>query len=268
VGATLLAGRYFTEDDSARSRGVAIVDQRLAERTWPGRSAIGQRMRVDSQTSGEPSEWVTVVGVVKHLRHRRATAELNEQIYFPIAQAPRHPLAYMVRTDGDATALAGAIRELVHEAGPQLPVFDMRPLSDYVSESRATQRFTMILAAAFAVVALLLACIGVYGLTAYAVVLRRQEFGLRLALGARADQVLALVIREGGRLALGGVVVGLAGGVIAAGLLRGQLIGVKPWDPVSYGSAIAVLLVAAIVASWIPARRATRVSLLETLRAE
>jgi predicted permease len=266
VGATLLEGRYFTEDDTSGSRGVAIVDQLLAERTWPGQPAIGKRMRVDSQTSGAPSEWVTVVGVVKHLRHRRATAELNEQIYFPLAQAPRHPLAYVVRADGDPAALAPAVRDVVHRASPSLPVFDVRPLSVYVAGSRATQRFTMVLAAAFASVALLLACVGVYGLTAYAVVLRRQEFGVRLALGATATQMLSLVIREGGRLAFSGIFLGLGGGIVAAVLLRGQLIGVKPWDPASYMSAVVVLLVAATAASWIPARRAMRVNVLDSLR--
>jgi putative ABC transport system permease protein len=206
--------------------------------------------------------------VVKHLRNRRATAEMNEQIYFPVAQAPRHPLAYMIRADGDAASLGAAVREAVRKANAQLPVFDMRPLDDYVARSRAMQRFTLVLAAAFAIVALVLACVGVYGLTAYAVALRRAEFGLRLALGARPHQVLALVVREGGRLAIGGVVLGLGGALVAAFLLSNQLVGVTPADPISYGAAVAVLMLAAIVASWAPARRAMRVSPLESLRVQ
>jgi putative ABC transport system permease protein len=268
VGATLLEGRYFTDDDNGASRRVAIVDQRLAERTWPGQSAIGKRMRADPLTSGDPSEWVTVVGVVKHLRHRRATAELNEQIYFPIAQAPRHPLAYMIRADGDAAALGSAVRAAVRKASPHLPVFDMRPLDDYVARSRATERFTIVLATAFACLALLLAAVGVYGLTAYVMALRRQEFGVRLALGARPAQLLALVVRDGGRLAIAGLAIGLGGAMVAALLLRNQLIGVTPSDPVSYGVAVSVLTVAAIAASWAPVRRAMRVSPLESLRAQ
>jgi predicted permease len=268
AGATLLEGRYFTDDDHGGARGVAIVDHRLAERTWPGRSAVGQRLRADPETSGEANQWVTVVGVVKHLRHRRATSELNEQIYFPISQAPRNPIAYMVRADADPVALAAAVREAVRNAGPHLPVFDVRPLSDYVSESRSTQRFTIVLAVAFAAVALLLACVGVYGVTAYSVALRRQEFGVRLALGARTAQLLSLVLSEGGMLAAAGVVIGAVGGLGAAGLLRNELLGVKPWDPASYLAAIAVLLAAALTASWVPAWRATRVSPLESLRAE
>jgi putative ABC transport system permease protein len=266
VGATLLEGRYFTDDDDGGSRRVAIVDQRLAERTWPGQSAIGKRMQADPLTSGAPSEWVTVVGVVKHLRHRRATAELNEQVYFPIAQAPRHPLAYMIRADGDASALGAAVRAAARTASPHLPVFDMHPLDEYVSASRATERFTIVLAAAFALLALLLACVGVYGLTAYGVTLRRQEFGLRLALGARPGQLLALVVREGGRLAVTGLAIGLVGASIAALLLRNQLIGVTPRDPLSYGFAVGVLLLAAVLASWAPARRAMRVNPVESLR--
>ena len=268
VGATLAEGRYFTEDDDESSRRVAIVDERLAERTWPGQSAIGKRMRADPMTSGSPDEWVTIVGVVRHLRHRRATAELSEQIYFPIAQAPRHPLAYMVRTDGDAAALGTAVRAIVRTASPHLPVFDMRPLDDYVARSRAMQRFTIVLAGAFAVVALLLACVGVYGLTAYGVALRRQEFGVRMALGARPRQVLALVLREGGRLAFAGLTIGLVGAAGAGFLLRAQLIGVTPRDPLSYTAAIVVLILAAMVASWAPARRAMRVSPLESLRVQ
>jgi predicted permease len=268
AGATLIEGRYFTDDDRLGSRRVAIVDQRLAERTWPGRSAIGRRLRADPWTSGEPNEWVTVIGVVKHLRHRRATAELNEQIYFPIAQAPRNPIAYVVRADTDPVALAAAVRDVVRKAGPHLPVFDVRPLGDYVSESRATQRFTIVLAAGFAIVALVLACVGVYGVTAYSVALRRQEFGVRLALGARASQLLSLVVSEGGRLAAAGLSLGLVGGLAAAVLLQHQLLGVKPWDPVSYLAAVAVLLASTLTASWVPARRATRVSPIESLRSE
>jgi predicted permease len=268
VGATLVEGRYFTDADRTGSRGVAIVDRRLAERTWPGESAIGKRMRADPMTSGTPDQLVTIVGVIRHLRHRRATAELNEQIYFPIAQAPRQPLAYMIRADGDAASLAAAVRNVVRKADPHLPVFDVRPLADYVSASRATQRFTMVLAGAFAIVALLLACVGVYGVMAYSVALRRQEFGVRLALGARSGQVLSLVIREGGRLAVAGMVLGLAGALVAAGLLQSQLLGVKPWDPMSYVGSITALMLAALAASWIPARRAVRMNPTLVLRNE
>ncbi|HEV3483884.1 MAG TPA: FtsX-like permease family protein, partial [Vicinamibacterales bacterium] len=268
IGATILEGRDFTDADTAASRRVAIVDHRLAARTWPGQSAIGKRLRADPLTAGTPSEWVTVVGVVQHLRHRRATAEMNEQIYFPIAQAPRHPLAYMIRADGDAAALGAAVRETVRKLAPHAPVFDMRPLQDYVAASRAPQRFTIVLAAAFALAALLLACVGVYGLTAYAVALRRREFGLRLALGAQPGDVLGLVLREGSALAALGITIGLAAAVVAAFLLRGQLIGVTPADPVSYAAAVAVLIAAAIAASWSPARRAMRVNPIDSLRVQ
>jgi predicted permease len=268
VGATLVEGRYFTDADRAESRPVAIVDQRLVERTWPGESAIGKRVLADPMTSGNPDRLVTVVGVVRHLRHRRATAELNEQIFFPLAQAPRHPLAYLIRAGTDPAQLAGAVRNVVHKADPQLPVFDVQPLAAYVSASRATQRFTMVLATAFAIVALLLACVGVYGVMAYSVALRRQEFGVRLALGARTSQLLSLVIREGGRLTLIGMALGVVGALAAAGLLRSQLLGVKPWDPVSYGVSVAALMLAAVAASWIPARRAVRVDPALALRAE
>jgi ABC-type antimicrobial peptide transport system permease subunit len=209
-----------------------------------------------------------VVGVVSHLRHRRATAEMNEQIYFPLAQAPRHPVAYVVRSAGDPAALSPAVRDLVGRMSPQLPVFDVRPLADYVSDARATQRFTVLLAGAFALLALMLTGVGVYGVVAYAVLLRRQEFGVRRALGAQSRQIVSAVLREVGRLALTGVVLGLAGAGIAAYLLRSQLLGVQPYDPASYLLSAGALALASLLAGGLPLRRALSVSPVEALRSE
>src|SRR5262249_30673120 len=150
-------------------------------------------------------------GVVAHIRHRSLLEDLTDQVYFAERQIQRNPMAYVVRTDGDSAALAGTVREIVGRLDPQLPVYDVRPLQDYVANARAAQRFATILAAAFAVVALLLAAIGVYGVVAYAVTRRRYEFGVRLALGARPRQVTTLVVREGVILATIGVAIGLTG---------------------------------------------------------
>lgn len=268
VGATFVEGRDFTEADTMASRRVAIVDNRLAERTWRGESAVGKRLRADPMTSGAPAEWVTIVGVVRHLRHRRAAAEMNEQMYFPLAQAPRHPLAYVLRTDGDPAAWGGAVRAVVAQTAPQLPVFDMRPLGDYVRTSRATARFTMLVAGGFAAVALLLACVGVYGLTAYAVSQRRQEIGVRMALGATAAHILRLVVRDGSLPAAAGIGAGLIAALAASMLLERQLIGVRPYDPVSIAACLAVLVLATAAATWLPARKALRTDPLESLRTE
>jgi len=156
----------------------------------------------------------------------------------------------------------------VRQLDPQLPVYDVRPMVAYVAAARATRRFTMALAAAFAGSALVLACIGVYGVTAYSVALRRHEFGVRQALGARAAEVVRLVLREGIGLATLGAAAGLVGAAIAAVALRAQLFGISPADPISYALALAVIGAAAVAACWIPARRATAISPIESLRVE
>ena len=268
VGATLVAGRDFTEADINTSDAVAIVDERLARIAWPGERAIGKRMQADPFTTGTASRWVTVVGVVQHLRHRRPTEDMGEQIYFPAAQSPRNPMAYLVRTAGTPASVAGPIREAIRQLDPQLPIYDLRAMADYADAARATRRFTMLLAAAFALVALGLASIGVYGVTAYSVTLRRHEFGVRQALGAQADQIVRLVLREGAWLTAAGMAAGLVGAVGAALFLRTQLFDVSPADPVSYGLVVPVLALAALAACWIPARRATQASPLDALRAD
>jgi putative ABC transport system permease protein len=268
VGARLVEGRFFTEADDTTSLPVAIVDERLAQRTWPGERAIGKRFIGDPLTSGKASVLVTVVGVVRHLRHRQPTGELADQIYYPVRQAPRNPMAYIIRSQAEAEALTPQIRDVLQRLDPSLPIYDVRPLSDYVAHARAARRFTMILAAAFAAVALALASLGVYGVTAYASALRRREFGLRLALGASPRQVLRLVLGESVRLAVAGIAFGLVGAGLVAALLRTQLYGVTPADPVSYMLAVPALSVAVALAAWLPARRATRISPVESLRAE
>lgn len=267
LGARRVDGRFFTDADTPESLPVVVVDESLARRMWPGKRAVGQRILGDPWSSGEnpPPVTLTVVGVVRHLRHRRPTAELAEQLYFPVQQAPRNPLAYVVRSSADAAALTPRIRQVVAELAPGAPIYDVRPLSDYVASARAARRFIMVLATAFAAAALILAALGVYGVTAYAVALRRRELGLRLALGASRRQVVRLVMGESLRLAGVGLPLGLAVAAVAARLLATQLYGVTPADPVSYAVAVPVLAVAVALAAWLPARRAVRAHPLESL---
>jgi ABC-type antimicrobial peptide transport system permease subunit len=164
--------------------------------------------------------------------------------------------------------LAAAVRQATATLDPTLPVYDLRPLDDYVAGARATQRFTTILAAAFAAVALILAAVGVYGVIAYAMTRRRYEFGVRLALGAQPGQLTALVLREGAWLASGGLRAGLASAAVAARLLQSQLFGVSPRDAVSYAAAAVALGAAAVAACWLPARRASTIRPLEAIRTE
>jgi putative ABC transport system permease protein len=268
VGARLVDGRFFTGDDGPRGQPVVIVDDQLARRAWPGERAIGKRIAADPASTGHPVFWATVVGVVGHVRHRSLLEDLTDQIYFAERQIQRNPMAFVVRTGGDPAALAGTVRSVVAALDPQLPVYDIRPLDEYVTGARAAQRFATVLAAAFAMVALLLAAVGVYGVIAYAVTRRRYEFGVRLALGAQSRQVTTLVFREGVVLAGAGLVAGLVGAAVAARQIQSQLFGVTPRDAVSYAAAIVAIGATALAASWIPARRASAIAPMEALRAE
>ncbi|MGH9143421.1 MAG: FtsX-like permease family protein, partial [Vicinamibacterales bacterium] len=268
VGARLVEGRFFTSDDDLRAQPVVVVDDQLARRAWPGESAIGKRIASDPGSTGHAVYWATVVGVVHHLRHRSLIEDLGDQVYFAERQVTRNPMAYVVRTSGDAAALAAAARQVVSKLDPTLPVYDLRLLDDYVVGARAAQRFTTILAAAFAAVALILAAVGVYGVIAYTMTRRRYEFGVRLALGAQPTQVTALVLREGARLAGAGLAFGLVSAALVARLLQSQLFGISPRDAVSYAAAAAAIGAAAVAACWIPARRASAISPLEAIRTE
>src|SRR5207245_1168506 len=151
-----------TNDDDLRAQPVVIVDDQLAHRAWPGETAIGKRLASDPASTGHAVYWATVVGVVHHLRHRSLIEDLGDQLYFAERQVTRNPMAYIVRTSSDPAALAAPARHVVASLDPTLPVYDLRPLEDYVVAARAAQRFTTILAAAFASVALMLATVGVY----------------------------------------------------------------------------------------------------------
>ena len=256
LGVRLRGGRTFTETDAETTAAVVIVDEHLADKTWPGETAVGRRIAVDPAVTGEPATWATVVGVVRHVRHRSPVEDVREQVYFPGRQTPRNPSVYLLKTAGDPAALVPAVREVVRSLDAALPLYDVRPLSAYVREARALRGFTAQLAVLFAAAALLLAIVGVYGMVAYAVTERRRELGVRVALGAGTRQVLRLVLAESAWLTAGGVGLGLVGASLGARALETQLVGIAPWDPVSLAAAVGLLVVAALVASALPARRA------------
>jgi putative ABC transport system permease protein len=268
VGATLVEGRWITAQDSNGSQAVAVVDDLLAHRAWPGQSPIGRTLLVDPGSSGHPTIPVTIVGVVKHLRVRSLVEDLTEQVYFSADQVLRNPLAYVVRTTGDPSAFVPSIRAAIARIDGQLPISDVRPLANYLHEAAAGRRFTMILAACFAGVAILLACVGVAGIMGYTVARRRGEFGVRLALGARPSQIVQGVLGEGAMLAGVGLAAGAVAALGTARLLRAQLFGVTPGDPLTYAIVLGTMAVVLAVACWLPARKATGVSPLDALRAE
>lgn len=268
IGARLAEGRFFTEADAFDAQPVAIVDTVFASRVWPGRSAIGKRVRADPGTTGTAGVAVTVVGVVRHLRHREITRDLREQMYFPAQQSYRNPMAYVVKTSGDPSTLVPAVRRAIAEIDPALPIYDVRPLTSYTADALAVRSFTLVLAVVFAGSALVLAVVGLYGVTTYAAGQRRREFGLRFALGARMSQVAGLVFRDAAVLSATGALLGCAGAVLAARMMRTQLYSVSAHDPLTYIAGVAVVLAAALLASAVPAYRAARANPLDSLRSE
>jgi putative ABC transport system permease protein len=268
TGVHLLSGRFFTEADDAGSQPVAIVDDLLASRAWPNASALGQRVVADPGSSGHPTAAFTVVGIVGHLRIRSVVANLTEQIYFPERQVLRNPMAYAVRTDTDPTRLTPDIRRALATIDPRIPLADVRPFDSFTREATAGGRFTAMLAAVFAVAALVLACVGIYGVVAYGVARRTGEFAVRLVLGARPGQVVSLALGEGVRLAVVGALAGLVAAAGAAEAIRAQLFGVTPIDPATFIGAAAALIIACLASSWLPARRAARAVPAQALRGE
>jgi putative ABC transport system permease protein len=264
LGVQLLEGRFFDDHESPKNP-VVIIDDMLARRLWPGRSAVGQEFLLGQAS---PDRRMQVIGVIRHLRLRSLVEDLTPQVFLPYRVWQRTPMAYVVRTGRDPSALAADIRAAVSAFDPRLPIYDVRPMTSYVEGARSIRRFTMMLAAAFAMSALALTCIGLYGVLAYAVTHRRHEFGVRRALGADTVDVIRDVLREGARFALVGSVAGLIGAAIAAQLLRSQLYAVDPRDPIAYGVALALILSGALLACGIPAARAMAVSPMEALRTE
>lgn len=263
----LLAGRRFTEEDRAGSRPVALVDRVMAEREWPGGSPLGARITFSGPDADE-EDWMEVVGVVGEVRHAELGTEPDAQIYLPMAQSPMDTATLVLRTTGDPEALIGAVHDAVREIDRSLPIYRVRTMEAVVAASLADQRFSATLLGVFAALALVLASLGVYGVISYSVAQRGRELGLRMALGARRDGVLRLVVRQGMGLVLVGVGVGLAGAFLASRLLRSLLYEVGSGDLATYVAVPVVLTLVGLVATLIPALRATRVDPVVALKTE
>jgi putative ABC transport system permease protein len=262
MGIPLMSGREFTADDVAGTPKVIIVDEDLARRYWPGEPAVGKRLN----PNGKPGDWGTVVGVVKHVRNEGPKAAGEPQIYQPVAQRMEAILYFAVRTTGDPATLAGPARAAVTALDAGLPVGKLGTLPDLVAARFARERFTLLLFLIFGGVALTLAGVGLYGVMAFLVSQRRREIGVRLALGGQPGHVLRRVLAEGVTMAAGGLALGLACAIPLSRVLKDMLVGVTSTDPATYAAIGALLLAVAFVASYVPARRATRVNPVEVLR--
>jgi predicted permease len=264
MGIRLTNGRAFDETDRAGTLPVAIVSQSVAKKYWPKGNAIGQRL-------GYPynSPWITIVGVVPDTKQDSLRDAASGSVYVPWAQNAGRSGAEMwlvVRTDGAAAAAGAALRRLVRDTDRSVPISDVRTMADVVSDSMSASRFTMLLVGAFALLALVLGAVGIYGVTSYLVSERTREMGIRIALGATASGVVRLVVGGALRVAAVGVVLGMAGAVIFTRALREWLYGVSTTDPLTLAAVPVVFLAVGLAASYAPARRATRADPATALR--
>jgi putative ABC transport system permease protein len=260
-----VAGRLFSGADSPTSLRTVIVNRALADRFFPGASPLGTRIRIGPNPR---AAWRTIVGVVGDMRQSGPEMPPAPELYLPAAQDTFADLSIVVRTTGDPLALAGSLRAVVSSLDPQLPVIEMRTLEAMVGERVASRRLLMILLGGFAALALGLSLIGVYGVMAYAVAQRTREIGVRMALGARRGDIVRAVLGDGSRLAGAGLVAGIALSLVATRALRGVLFGVTPTDPTTFAAVAAGMLTVALLACYLPARRAARVDPLAAIRAE
>ena len=269
LGVPVVAGREFEDSDDAAHRRVVVVDESLANRAWPNQSALGKQLNVETFSNGNfkraPAD---VVGVVKHVKYLQLTDDGRPQVYLPYGQSAREKLAIAVRVTSDPLSLVGPIRAEVAKVDGDLPLSKVRLMDDFVRQARAGTRFTMLLAAALAVLALMLASIGIYGVTSYAVAHRRNEIGIRMALGAQQRDIMQLVLGQG----MGSVIAGVLLGVVLSWLLTPMLVsllyGVRPTDLLTCAAVAVFLSAVGLLACFIPARRAMRVDPLVALRFE
>ena len=266
LGIPVLSGRDFNETDGPNALKVTIIDERLAREYWPNDSPLGKRIRFGPPEDNEP--WHTVVGVVGAVRHERLDAETRKSVYLPHQQIPVNGLALIVRAAGTPESLTAAVRGKVREIDPDLPVRNVMTMENVVAESIWQPRIYTILFGVFAVVALILATVGIYGVMSYTVSTRTREFGLRMALGAQSSHLLRLILGQGMRLALFGVAAGLLGAFALTRLLKNLLFEVKATDPLTFILIAGLLTLVALAACWLPARRATKVDPLIALRYE
>jgi len=268
VGARLLAGRFFNDSDDSNHPRVIIIDQTLAERAWPGQNPVGKKLKIETFDPPGTPGWALVVGLVANLHiHDLARAD-REQIYVPYAQRPWSNFAVALKARGDPASVLAQAREQVRALDPLVAVRSLQPMEQYVSDARAPMQFNLILIGIFGAIALVLASIGLYGVMTYAVSQRSHELGIRLALGAAPRDILGLILGQGVRLTLIGAGAGLLVSLALTRSLASLLYGVSATDPLTFALVPVVLAAVALLACYIPARRAMRVDPMIALRYE
>jgi putative ABC transport system permease protein len=262
MGMTLRRGRMFTDLDKNDAEAVAVINESMAQTLWPGEDPIGQHVSLSRRATA----WITIVGIVANARTESLENTNVPQIYTSLYQRGAKHLAIFLRGHLDVAAIPEQVRRQVHSIDPTLPVFSAEMLTETVSASLDQRRFSLEIVGLFALTALLLAAIGIYGVLSYLVNERTHEIGIRLALGAERGKILRLILHQGLRLALIGAAVGLPAGLMGSRLIAGLLYGVRPTDPLTFAAVAILFLLVALLACYLPARRATKVDPMIALR--
>jgi putative ABC transport system permease protein len=268
MGVRVQEGHVFTDHDTAEAPLVAVVDETFVRAHYPGDTPIGKRFRFGSSRGPQdgPVKWMEIVGVVSHVKNYGVDQESRVEVYLPFYQSPIGNVTLVARARTDASALAASVRQAVKAVDPEVPVYAVRTLAEIVSDRTAQRRLAVMLITVFAAVALLLAAVGIYGVMSYAVAQRTQEIGIRMALGAERRDILRMVLRHGSLMAVTGIGLGLTVALGLARLITSLLFQVSATDPPTFSVVPVVLIAVALLACYIPARRATRVDPLVALR--
>jgi putative ABC transport system permease protein len=264
----LIKGRAFNERDGAKAPGVIIVNQAFAQKYFPNEDPIGKRIKPGISTTDDDTVMREIVGVVTDVRNRNLSSELRPGYFLPQTQVPFNQMTMVVKTNTDPHTLVNSIQNEVHSMDPELPVFSVKTMDEYISASVAAPRFNATLLMIFASVALVLTIVGLYGVMSYSVAQRTNEIGIRMALGAQTSDVLRLIVSQGFKLVLIGLGIGLAGAFAVTRVISSLLFGVTTKDPLTFVAVTALLGLVALFACYIPARRATRLDPLRALRYE
>jgi putative ABC transport system permease protein len=263
MGVPLIKGRLFDERDVKEAHQTVIVNENLAERFWPGQDPIGKRLE-----RGDSEPWRTVVGVVRDTKEFSSDKEPPISIYHPHEQFPIGTMFLVVRSSTENSTLTSSITKQIRAIDPELPAFEFRTMEQRLSDSLTRRRFSTFLLGIFAVVALILAAIGIYGLMAYSVTQRTQEIGIRMALGAQPGKIMMMVVRQSLILVLVGVVIGLGGAFAMTRVMSSLLYGVSTTDTLTFAAPPLILGMIALLASYFPARKAAHVDPTVALRSE
>jgi predicted permease len=267
MGIPLLEGRFFIEADKKDAPRTLIINRAMAERYWPHEDVVGKRISFEDAPKKD-SDWMTIVGVVGDVKDQPNSAGAEPAFWWSEFQNSESDMSIAIRTRSDPRQVIDGLREAVHRLDPALAVADVRLMDTVVDSSVSTPRFTFVLVGLFAGLAILLAAIGAYGVIAYTVCQRTQEFGLRVALGAQRVDLLRMVLAQSARLAVTGTILGVLLALSLGRVMQNLIYGVSPTDPVILSAVVLMVLTVALIASYVPARRASRSDPMVMLRAE